>query len=454
MVVIGLEIHVQLKTKSKLFCKCSATYRDVEQNSNICPICTSQPGSKPMAITRRALENLLKIGLALNCKIKIDERIYIQRKHYFYPDLPSNYQRTSLPIAYDGMVSNIRIRELHIEEDPGRYELRKGLVDYNRSGVPLVEIVTDPDLRSPEEARMFLEELQAITGYLDATREEPGSMRIDANISLEGGNRVEVKNINSYKGVYTALKYEIIRQGNLVQKGLKVEQETRHFDEAQGITLGSRKKESVADYRYIPDPDLPPILVTESLVTGIRNTIPELPRDKARRLVKQFRIKEEDAWILVSEKEVADLFEELAKEIDPQACASWLRGPLKKQLNYRNLLLKDSGLSKQHIKELIQMYVKNEITDKIADELLISLFKESKSPRKMAEELGLKTISNVNEIEEIVKKIIKESPKAVEDYSNGEEKALHFLSGKVMKETKGRASPEIVRDLLKKLVGK
>lgn len=449
-VMIGLEIHVQLASQSKIFCECQANYRESEPNSNVCPICTGQPGSKPMGLNKTALENLLKIASALNAKIKTSEKIYVQRKHYFYPDLPSGYQRTSKPIATEGRIGKVRIREVHIEEDPGRYELKKGLVDYNRSGVPLAEIVTEPDLKTPEEARAFLEELEAILGYLNAVREEAGGTRIDANISLKGGNRVEVKNINSFKGVYTALKYETVRQHSLLEKGGKITQETRHYDEAGGITIGMRKKETAEDYRYIPDPDIPPLEIKQEQVEKVKKQIPELPREKTARVSKEYEIKEEDAWVLASEKELVDLFENLANEFDAQPLANWMRGPLKKQLNYRNMQFKDSKLTTEHVEELYGMITKKEATDKTADTLLIKMLENpQQKPRALANKLGLVRIDNEKAIERIVEETLAENLKAIEDYKKGEQKALHYLAGKIMAKTRGTAAPEIVQKLLK-----
>ena len=239
-------------------------------NSLVCPTCTGQPGSKPAGVNEEILGKVVQIGLALNCKIVTDESIYVRRKHYFWPDLPSGYQRTSLPVAIDGELAGVRIRECHLEEDPGRYDLRTGEVDYNRSGIPLVEIVTDPDFTSPEHARQFVEELGAILEYLNAARGEPGSTRVDANISIEGHPRIEVKNINSFKGVLTALAFEETRQRNLVKHGIEYGQETRHYDEGRGITIGLRRKETADDYRYFPDPDIPPLVVTPALIEKMR----------------------------------------------------------------------------------------------------------------------------------------------------------------------------------------
>jgi len=453
MVVIGLEIHAQLKTQEKIFCGCPTNYRDTEANENVCPTCTGQPGSKPMALNQKALDNVIKIALALQCELKRD--ILIQRKHYFYPDLPSGYQRTSKPIGINGKLGDVRIREVHIEEDPGRYELRKGTVDYNRSGVPLVEIVTEPDIKTPEEARMFLEELTAILEYLNARRDEPGSSRIDANLSIAGGTRVEVKNINSFKGVYTALMYEQVRQQNMIRRGAKVVMETRHFDEVSGTTVGLRKKETEEDYRYFPDPDIPPVLITKEMIEKVKKEIPELPRQKSERFVSDYGIKPDDAWILVSEIELANLFEDMVKEYKDkgQALASWIRGPLKKQLNYRNLLFKDSGLKKKDVVELFNEFSLSKITDDGMEMALIAMLDKKTSYADVKLALNLVKIDDTAELEGIVKEVISKNPKAVEDYRKGGGKSLNFLVGQVVKLTKGRADSRVVKELIKKKIG-
>ena len=452
-VMIGLEIHVQLKTRSKLFCDCTTNYLDVEPNTNLCPTCTAQPGSKPYSLNKQALDNLLKIGLALNCKI-VDETV-IQRKHYFYPDLPSGYQRTSKPIGIDGRLGEIRIREVHIEEDPGRYELRDGTVDYNRAGVPLIEIVTEPDMKTPEEARKFLDELAAVLNYLDARRDEPGSTRVDANVSIEGGTRVEVKNINSFKGVYAALMYEIVRQQSVLRKGQKVEMETRHFDEATGTTSTMRKKESEADYRYFPDPDVPPLKITAETVEQIKKTMPELPRAKAARFAETYKIRGEDAWILVSEIEVANLFEQLSKGFEPQKVALWIRGPLKKQLNYRDLMLKDlmdKGVKEQWLTAVLSMFLNEEVTDKGMEQILIGVIDKKKDPAILKRELGLEKIEDLKEIEKIIDSVVAANQKAINDYNTCEEKALNFVVGQVVRMTKGKIDSKLAKELILKKI--
>ncbi|MCS7109506.1 MAG: Asp-tRNA(Asn)/Glu-tRNA(Gln) amidotransferase subunit GatB [Candidatus Micrarchaeota archaeon] len=452
-VTIGLEIHVQLKTKSKLFCSCPTNYRDKEENTNICPICTGQPGAKPLGLNSFALDQLLKIGIALNCKF-VDSAV-IQRKHYFYPDLPNGFQRTSKPIGLDGKLGKIRIKEIHIEEDPGRYELREGSVDYNRAGVPLIEIVTEPDMKSPADAREFLDELDAILNYLDAGRDEPGSLRVDANISINNGTRVEIKNINSFKGVYDALNYEIIRQQNILRHGGKIVRETRHFDEGTGATVSLRKKETEDDYRYMPDPDVPPILIKEDRLLQLKKQMPELPRAKAERFERNYKIKSDDAWILSMDMHLARLFEEMVFKveskgfiIDAQKIASWIRGPLKKQLNYRNLSFSDSGLNSEWLSDLFIMFMKGDLTDRGAEQVLIKMIEKKENPSKIASELNLLKLNDTSQLEAIVEKIISSNEKAVKDYLGGNEKTLNFLIGQVIKESKGRADSKLVKEII------
>ena len=464
---IGLEIHVQLKTSSKLFCSCPTDYRDKPANVNICPICTGQPGAKPMGLNSKALEQLLKIGLALGCGFNHD--VVVMRKHYFYPDLPTGFQRTSRSIGYEGKLGKIRIREIHIEEDPGRYELRQGTVDYNRAGVPLVEIVTEPDMESPEDARLFLDELDAILNYLDAGRDEPGSLRVDANISINQqtdhglieGTRVEIKNINSFKGVFDALNYEIVRQNNVLRRGGKIERETRHFDESTGSTVSLRKKETEEDYRYMPDPDVPPILISEDRILKIKEKLPELPRQKAERLEKQYKIKQDGAWILSMDMNLAKLFEELVFKveskgviIDAQKIASWIRGPLKKQLNYRKITYAESCLNSEWISDLLVMFFKDELTDRGAEQVLIAMIDKKENPREAAEKMNLLKSKDQGEVERFVDEVLSSQKKAVDDYLAGNEKSLNFLIGQVIKATKGRADSKVVKELILKKIKK
>lgn len=440
-----------------MFCSCPTDkYLEAPPNSLVCPVCSGQPGSKPRGINEEALRNALRIAVALNCKIRAGEPVYFQRKNYFYPDLPSGYQRTSTPVGVGGELAGVRIRDVHIEEDPGRYDLRSGRVDYNRSGIPLIEVVTEPDIKSPEQARQYLEELQGVLNYLNAAREEPGSERVDANLSYEGHSRIEVKNINSFKGVFTALTYEAARQKTLVEKGIEFVQETRHFDEAQGTTLGLRKKETVSDYRYFPDPDVPPLVISGKMVEEMRKGIPELPAAKRKRLVKQYGLAEQDAFAISLEPEFVDAFEHVAKEVEARKAAFFMLGVLRKQLNYRGLRLKNSEILPRHVVELVKMVSAGEVTDKVAEQMLV-VFLDKGIPadiRRHAQEAGLLGVKAGKELEDAVEKAVKENEKAVKDYLGGNEKALHFLAGRIMALTKGRAAPEEVHRLLKKKLGK
>lgn len=448
-VIIGLEIHEQLLTKRKLFCNCATNYRDAPPNANVCPICSAQPGAKPMGINLHALESVIKIACALDCEVITDREIYMQRKHYFYPDLPNNYQRTSTPVAINGNLNGVGISEVHFEEDPGRYNLRTGEVDLNRCGIPLIEIVTEPDIRSPDEARNFLKELHNILDFLEVARLEEGTMRVDANISLEGGSRVEVKNINSFKGVYKALNYEIMRQKNLLKRGKTVLMETRHFDENQMITTSLRRKETVEDYRYIPDPDIPPIIIQRSFVEKIKKELPELPKMMKERFVEQYSIPERDAKVLTSEKPMARLFEQVASKFNPHMAAYWIKDELRKELNYKGLSFYDINFEASDILELLRLIDSNIITREMGKEVLKKMVEERKKAREIIEEMELKKI-DTESISEIINKVIEENTKAVKDYIEGREEALNFLVGQVMKYTRGRADPREVFKVLKK----
>ncbi|MEE9564802.1 MAG: Asp-tRNA(Asn)/Glu-tRNA(Gln) amidotransferase subunit GatB, partial [Candidatus Hydrothermarchaeaceae archaeon] len=311
--VIGFEIHEQINTPTKLYCDCPTNYRDVPPNTNICEVCTGMPGSKPFPVNQNAIDTVIEIAMMLNCEI-IKDPVYVQRKHYDYPDLPSGYQRTSLPLGKNGNLLGVGIWEVHLEEDPGKYDPVSGKVDYNRSGVPLVEIVTAPEIYSPKEGRNFMRELVKVLRYTGKVRTEGGTMRMDTNISLEGGGRVEIKNINSVKGAYKALNFEITRQKNLMRRGRTVKRETRAFLEAQMITKTMRAKEEADDYRYIPDPDIPPLLVFDEKMSAIRGIMQEAPHLKEERFIRDYAVKADDAKIIASELELANAFEKIAKE--------------------------------------------------------------------------------------------------------------------------------------------
>jgi aspartyl-tRNA(Asn)/glutamyl-tRNA(Gln) amidotransferase subunit B len=446
----GLEIHVQLKTDSKLFCDCPTNYKEASANTNICPVCLNQPGAKPFPTNEKALENALIIALMLNCKI--DKNItYFMRKHYDYPDLPSGYQRTSVPIGYEGDLNGIRIREIHMEEDPGQFKPDFGIVDFNRSGIPLIEIVTEPDMHSPEEAREFLKELIRVLNYSECARGE-GSMRADVNISLEGGNRAEIKNINSIKGAYKALKFEMIRQKNLIKRGVEVKQETRAFLESQMITVAMRTKEDADDYRFIPDPDLPPIKVQEKQLEEISEVMPEAPHHKVKRFMEQYKIDDETAKTLTSELDLANAYEIVVKSIDSKFAAMWMRDELKRVLTYNKLEFAESKITADNIVELLNLVKNKEITTKAGQRVIEHMPNNTKSPKEIAGDLGLIGVIKENEVINAAKQAIDQNQSAVEDYKEGKGASLNFLVGQVMKLTRGKADPGETVKILKNLL--
>lgn len=447
-ILIGLEIHVQLKTESKLFCGCSTDYQNSAPNENICEICSAQPGAKPMGINKKAFDAAIKIALALGCRI-VKDAVIVQRKHYFYPDLPPNYQRTSKPVAVQGRFEEVEIREIHIEEDPGRFFLKDGLVDLNRAGNPLVEIVTEPVFDSPQHARKWLQVIVTTLEYLDVARQEEGTMRIDTNISIGGGARVEIKNINSFKGVETALNFEIARQKSLVVRGQEVARETRHFEEAQGTTISLRKKETEEDYRYFADPDVPPVIISGSDVEKITKSLPELPAKKQERFVEKYKLDPAAAKNIASEMDFANMFEEVAKKCDASLAADWFVGPLRKTLNYNGIRLKDSKITPKNLAELLRLVENGKITGRVGEYILREMVNNPDGPAEIAKNLGLADIPKVD-IEKIVNDVILANRAAVTDYFAGRKEAFEFLVGCVMKVTKGGVEPDAIRETLKK----
>ncbi len=446
-VKIGLEIHVQLNTKAKLFCSCPNPKGDEEPNTVICEVCTAQPGSKPSAVNEEAIK--LGVLAAHMLKCRIEKNTYFMRKHYFYPDLPSGYQRTSKPIGRDGELLGYGIWEIHVEEDPGKYEIKKGLIDYNRSGTPLIEVVTAPDFKSADEVKRFLLAFEKGLSYYNIVKEN-GAVKADVNVSVNGGNRVEVKNVNSFENIVTAIEYEIKRQTRLVEEGKSVEQETRHFDEAKGITKAARKKESEADYRYMPDPDLLPIDLT---TIKIDEKLLERPWEREERFQKEYGISKEAAEELTWEFREAELFERLSKKLNPKKVANWLRTAVKKQLNYRGLSFTTMPISDEHLESLAEMFFNNEISDDGMEQILIHLLdRGDDDPRKIAEKLDLFLMES-SAIDEEVKAVIGEFQKAIEDYKNGEKKVIAFLVGQVMRRTRGKADPKKAKELLEKYIG-
>ncbi|MDX8550305.1 Asp-tRNA(Asn)/Glu-tRNA(Gln) amidotransferase subunit GatB [Methanospirillum sp. J.3.6.1-F.2.7.3] len=464
--IIGLEIHCQLDTKSKMFCSCSTDFRDNEPNTHTCPVCLGLPGSMPM-VNKRAIEFALKVAKALNCTIR-DESEF-SRKNYFYPDLNKAYQITQYdkPLAEWGKLlidgddgeKEIRITRIHLEEDPGR-SVHMGttdrgkytLVDYNRAGIPLIEIVTEPDLRSPKEARKFLNKLRATLEYLNVfDSEKEGSLRVDANISLKGSERVEVKNISSYKGVEKALTFEVTRQRNVLRRGQTVARETRHFVEARGVTTSSRSKEEENDYRYFPEPDLLPLRVA-SWVDTIE--LPELPDARRERFIAQYKVSPEHAKTLTGGLKLAEFYEAVASE-DPALAATWTADYLLGELNYRDFSI--DAMPADLFKELLALIKHDTITDKSAVEILrliLDAVKEGKKPERPQEivsRLGLAKTSG-DQVTTMIQEVITEQPAAVADYYAGKMQALNFLVGQVMKKCRGRADPGHLNTLLKEIL--
>jgi len=460
-VMIGLEIHVQLnKLNTKIFCGCPLDYHDDGPNTHTCPVCLGLPGSLPV-INRKAVEYSIKVGLALNCSIEEHTQFY--RKNYYYPDLPKGFQITQYdyPIASSGYINiegedgevRVRINRAHMEEDPGRLVHEGGsierskytLIDYNRSGVALLEIVTEPDIRSPKEARRFLDKLRNILGYLDVVDTTlEGSMRVDANISLSGGSRSEVKNISSHKGAERALLFEIVRQKNLLRRGGKVVQETRHFDEARGVTVSLRTKEEAHDYRYFPEADLVSLRVAE-WAPEIAKTLPELPDARRQRFITHYSITDDHAKSLTSEKQVADFYEQVAAEVDPKLAAVWIADVLKGELNYRDLGI--DAFASASMVQLVKLMAGDKITEQSGVEVIRTILDEGGTPDEVVAAKGLlKAGSDL--VTAAVEEVISENPDAVEDYQNGKQEAVNFLMGQVMKKTKGRADAKEVRKMI------
>ncbi len=467
-VIIGLEIHVQLnRLESKMFCGCSTKYHNSEPNSHTCPVCLGLPGSLPV-INRKAVESGIKVGLALNCKIEEETLFY--RKNYYYPDLPKGFQisQYDFPLATSGHIMilgdddqerNIRINRAHMEEDPGRLvhagtidKAKYTMVDYNRCGMPLLEVVTEPDLHSPKEARAFLDKLKSILEYLDVFDGSlEGAMRVDANISLKGGDRSEVKNISGFKGVEKALSYEITRQRNLARRNIKVVQETRHFDELRNITVSIRSKVGAHDYRYFPECDLVTLRIA-SWVPAIREALPELPDSKRERFVRQYGLADDHAKSLTTEIRVANFYEFVAARVSPKMAAVWIADVLKGELNYRDLGIE--SFSPEHMVEIVQLLGENKITEHGAVQVIRDLLDmKGSSPQEIIKSRGLGRAED-DVVARAVDEAVAECSAAVADYKAGSERALNYIVGQVMKKTRGKASPGEVHNLVKSQVDK
>ncbi len=459
MVMIGLEVHVQLNTRSKLFCGNSTNSKDKLPNEETCPVCLGFPGSKPV-LNKRALDLGLTIALALNCTP--NHNFFFSRKTYFYPDMSKNFQITQYeaPIGVNGHVnmngSKIRIKRIHIEEDPARLVYVGGdittakytLIDYNRSGVPLAEIVTEPDFTTPQEARAFLEKLASIVEHLDAYDSREGTLRVDANVSIEGGNRIEIKNITGFENVEKALTFEIIRQKGMVRMGVEVQRETRHFDADERTTKGLRKKETEEDYGYIFDPDLPTISIDESTMAGLKQSMPELPDHRIARFVREMKLPEYSARVIVySDKHLADFFEDCLKLYSkPEETSNWIINYLLKSLNWRSERISDSKVRPETFVEFLRLIDEGKITERYAKELIKEYVDTGESPKALAEKSKVQ-ISN-GRLQEIVAGVLKSNAKASEEVRKGETKSLQFLIGEVLKQTRKQADPKLIKDVI------
>ena len=466
--VIGLEVHVELATKTKIFCGCSTAFGGAP-NSHTCPVCTGMPGSLPV-LNKQVVEYALAVGLAANCQI--NQYCKFDRKNYFYPDNPQNYQISQLylPICHDGYVEietvngtkKVGIHEIHMEEDAGKLihdEWEEcSLVDYNRSGVPLIEIVSEPDMRSADEVIAYLEKLRLIIQYLGASdcKLQEGSMRADVNLSVrevgakEFGTRTEMKNLNSFKAIARAIDGERERQIELLEEGKQVIQETRRWDDNKEYSYAMRSKEDAKDYRYFPDPDLPPIYISDEWIQRVKAAQPEFRTQKAKRYKEEFDIPDYDIEILTSSKRLADLFEETVKLCgQPKKVSNWLMVETLRLLKEKEMEPEDIVFSPAHLAELITLTEEKVINSSVAREVFGIMFENDTDPRTYVESHGLMSQNDEGALKEIIEKVIVENPQSVEDYRSGKQKAIGFLVGQTMKATQGKAEPGTVNRLLK-----
>ncbi|RLC23985.1 MAG: Asp-tRNA(Asn)/Glu-tRNA(Gln) amidotransferase GatCAB subunit B [Deltaproteobacteria bacterium] len=471
--VIGLEVHAQLKTDTKIFCNCSTSF-GAPPNTHTCPVCLGMPGMLPV-LNKKVVEYTIKMALATNCKVEHESRF--ARKNYFYPDLPKGYQisQYELPVAQFGYIDievddyskRVGITRIHMEEDAGKLSHDPGrpvsFVDFNRTGIPLMEIVSEPDIRSPEEAGNYLRQLRSIVRYLgicDGNMEE-GSFRCDANVSVRAvgaeqfGTRAELKNLNSFKHVEKALHYEINRQKEIILEGGKVVQETRLWDPVANRSMSMRSKEEAHDYRYFPDPDLLPLVIDEDWIEAVRKTLPELPAEKKKRFIKEYGLPSYDADSLTASLATANYFENCLKIFpESKTVSNWIMGSLMGLLNAEGKTIEQSPISSQNLAQLLRLIKEGVISGKIAKVVFEHMAKTGKAPDKIVKEKGLVQVTDVSAIEEIILKVLADNTKEVDDYRNGKTRLLGFFVGQVMKKTKGKANPKIVNEVLKEKLGK
>jgi len=470
--VIGIEVHVELLTQSKVFCGCSTAF-GAPPNSQVCPVCLGMPGVLPV-MNKRAVELVIMTGLALNCKISGWSKL--DRKNYFYPDLPKNYQisQYDLPISaggfleidVDGTSKRIGITRVHLEEDTGKNLHPEGVsysqVDFNRCGVPLMEVVSEPDMRSPQEAHEYLQRLKAILQYLEVSdcNMEEGSLRAEANVSLrregssEYGTKTEIKNVNSFKGVQKALEYEIERQSQVLSSGGAIAQETRMWDEQRGITSTMRSKEQAHDYRYFPEPDLVPIMVGDAWINTLKEALPELPRARKERFVAEYGIPPYDAGVLTAAKTMADYYEECVRcGAEPKAASNWVMGELQFRLKETGTDMAECKIGPEDLAAMLKLIEQGTISGKIAKTVFEEMFTTGKTPADIVRERGLQQITDTGQIGEVIDAVIRDNPEPVESYRRGKAKALAFLVGQVMRATRGKANPQLVNEMLREKLG-
>ncbi len=470
--VIGLEVHVELATKTKIFCGCSTEFGGAP-NTHTCPVCTGMPGSLPV-LNKQVVEYAIAVGLATNCSIT--QYCKFDRKNYFYPDNPQNYQISQLylPICRNGGIEietaagkkTVGIHEIHMEEDAGKLVhddwTGSSMVDYNRSGVPLIEIVSEPDMRSADEVIAYLEKLRMIIQYLGASdcKLQEGSMRADVNLSVrevgatEFGTRTEMKNLNSFKAISHAIEGERARQIELLEEGRQVIQETRRWDDNKESSYAMRSKEDAQDYRYFPEPDLVPIVISDEWLKEVKDRQPELRSEKLERYKKEYDIPEYDAEIITGTKKMADIFEATTAICNkPKKVSNWLMVETMRLLKENEMEAEDISFAPENLAKLIELADAGEINSSVAKEVFEEVFKNNVDPEKYVEEKGLKPVSDDGALREVIEKIVADNPKSVEDYNSGKKKAIGFLVGQTMKAMQGKADPGMVNKILKEVLG-
>ncbi|WP_374123233.1 Asp-tRNA(Asn)/Glu-tRNA(Gln) amidotransferase subunit GatB [Leptotrichia hongkongensis] len=465
--VIGLEVHCQLKTNTKVWCSCDADYDNKEPNTAVCPICTGQPGALPK-LNEKVLDYAIKAALALGCEINRES--YFDRKNYFYPDSPKNYQITQFfkPYAENGALkittnsgkeASVGIERIQIEEDTAKsiHTASETLLNYNRASVPLIEIISKPEIKNAEEAYAYLNTLKDRLKYTKVSdvSMELGSLRCDANVSVRKkgetklGTRTETKNLNSFKAVVKAIEYETNRQIEVLESGGRVVQETRLWDEENAVTKPMRSKEEAMDYRYFPEPDLPAIIITESRLSNVKDEMPEFADEKAKRFINEYKLNEMEAATLSSEQELAEYYEEVVKvSDDARLAANWVLTEILRVLKEKNISIEEFSVEPKNIGKLIKLIKANTISSKIAKDVFEILLSENKDPEIIVKEKGLVQITDNSEIEKIVEQVLAENPQSVEDYKAGKSNALKYLVGQSMRFSKGKANPQMINEMI------